>query len=586
MKNRGGKRRELKGDQVVGGIALGSPFLYGTRTIEFPRYWITQGEVEKEKGRFFSSLDESRSQLNQIKSKLCRIQGREQITILDSHILLLQDDLLVRSVTGAIERDLINAEWALHVTLSEFKRAFSRFNEAYLRERQSDIEYMENTILRNLLGKSQEFFRKVPRGAIVVAYNLTPAETLHLLRFKIGGFVIERGGLNSHTAIVARSLAIPCVIGVEGISEAFSEDDFVILDGGQGKVIVNPRASEKKSYERLKEKELQSVREMKREAHGEAHTEDGFPVRILANMELLDEIDSVRESGASGVGLYRTEFLFLDREDEPTAEEQTRVYKRVLRELSPQEVTIRTIDLGAEKLKPGNHPLGQPNPALGLRAIRFCLQEKEIFENQLKALLTASTVGHLKICLPMIASVQEFRVVKRMIEDTRESLTKKGIRVAEKIPLGVMIETPAAAMEIDLLAQEADFFSVGTNDLIQYLLAVDRTNELVSYLYSPLHPSVLRVLKKVTDAATEFGKEVTLCGEMAADPVYLLLILALGFSRLSLNAASIPRIKKLVRESSMEKARGLLAKLLGGSSYKENQKILQTRMEELFPDYF
>lgn len=585
MKNKG-KRKVFKGEPVAGGIAIGQAFLFGTRRIPFPKYWIHEGEVKSEIKRFTKSLQACKEALGQIKSKLCRIQGREQITILDSHILLLQDELLVRNTIGTIETEHINAEWAFDKAISEIKLAFSRINQAYFRERKYDINYIENAVQRDLMGKTQEFFQKIKKGSLIVAYDLSPAETLHLIRYRVGGFVTETGGANSHTAIVARSLEIPYVIGVAGLSKAVNDGDTLIIDAGKATVTVHPTKKETHSYRGKQKKQITSDLLMKKEVKREATTLDGHTVKILANMEFVDEIESIRECGTHGIGLYRTEFLFLERAQLPDVREQEKIYRTVLKKLYPREVTIRTVDLGAEKLKPGSQYADQANPALGLRAIRFCMREKKIFVDQLTALLKASKEGHLNICIPMISSLDEFRRAKKMVMDVKDELVKKGNKISDSIRLGVMIETPAAVMEMDLLAAEADFFSVGTNDLIQYLLAVDRTNELVSYLYTPLHPSVIRTLKKITDTAAQYGKEVTLCGEMAADPMYLLLVMALGFNRLSMNSASIPRIKKLIRMTTMEEGMSLLGRVLEGTSYRDNQRVIQSRMLERFPEYF
>lgn len=580
------RRKEFKGEVAAPGIAIGKVHPVGTRSLSFSQYWINDSEVKTEIQRFHRSLKECKNQLDQIKSKLCTLEGRDQISILDSHILLLQDELLVRNTVATIEKEHINAEWALHKTMDEIKQAFAKINQTYLKERRYDIDYIENAILRNLLGKGKKLLNKVPAGSIIVAFDLSPADTLHLVRFKIGGFVIERGGLNSHTAIVARSLAIPTLMGVKDIYESIQEKDPIIVDGEMGRIIHHPRAIDLKNYSKKQESQRAEEKRIKKEAKLEAKTIDGTAIQILANVELPEEIGLLQSYRTDGVGLYRTEFLFLDREIPPDEKEQEDKYKIILKKMAPHEVTIRTIDLGADKLSKNMNYADEMNPALGLRAIRFCLRERKIFMEQLRALLKASAHGKLKICLPMISNITEFRKIKKIIRELIAEMKTKKVRLPDSIPLGVMIETPAAAMEIDLLAREADFFSVGTNDLIQYLLAVDRTNELVSYLYNPLHPSVIRILKHVVDTANKFGKEVTICGEMAGDPFYIPLLIALGFNRLSMNVASIPKVKKILRMTSLTEAQALLTKVLGSSSYTENQRILENRMKELFPQYF
>ncbi|MBI4412165.1 MAG: phosphoenolpyruvate--protein phosphotransferase [Deltaproteobacteria bacterium] len=582
----GGQRRVFKGDPVGRGIAIGKAVLYGARSVSFPKYWINDSETKNEVQRFRKALSQCKNQMDEIKTKLCRIDSRDPISIIDSHILLLQDELLVRNAVSAIEKEHINAEWALNKTIAEIKQAFSKISQTYLRERKYDIDYIENAIQRNLAGQDQGLSKKVEPGSVVVAYDLSPAETIQLIRTKIAGFVTERGGLNSHTAIVARSLKIPSIVGIDAVFDRVGEGNMMIVNGETGEIIINPRASELEKFQKTRKTQIELDLKMKKEARFESKTIDGSNIKILANMELPDEMEFIKAYGAEGVGLYRTEFLFLDRPSPPTEEEQEEIYKTVLKKLKPLEVTIRTIDLGADKISAHNDYADQINPAMGLRAVRLCLRERDIFVRQLRALLRAATEGNLKICLPMISSLDEFRKIKKIFREVIAGLKREKVRVPDHVPLGVMIETPAAAIEIDLLAQEADFFSVGTNDLIQYLLAVDRTNELVSYLYNPLHPSVIRTLKQIMDTAERFGKEVTICGEMAGEPLYLLVLIAMGFNRLSMNPASIPKLKKILRMTRLTDTQKLLSDVLASDSYKENERILENKMHDLFPEYF
>ncbi|MBI2340365.1 MAG: phosphoenolpyruvate--protein phosphotransferase [Deltaproteobacteria bacterium] len=587
MKSKNKKsRRIFKGDPVARGFAIGKALLYGSRSVSFPKYWINDSEAKNEIQRFKKALIQCKSQMDEIKSKLCRIDSRDNISILDSHILLLQDELLVRNTVLTIEKEHINAEWAINKTIGQIRQAFSKISQSYLRERKYDIDYIESAIQRNLAGQGPGPLKKVPPGSIIVAYDLSPAETLQLIRYKIGGFATERGGLNSHTAIVARSLEIPSVVGVDGIFDWVVEGAPLLINGETGEVIVNPRPFETEKFHKTRKTRLAVDQRMKKEARLESKTLDGSAVKILANVELPDEVNFVRAYGAEGIGLYRTEFLFLDRPAPPPEQEQEKIYRTILKKLNPLEVTIRTIDLGADKLSSQNDYADQLNPAMGLRAVRLCLRERRLFDIQLRALLKASPAGNLKICIPMISGAHEFMKIKKIVHEAIDDLKKKRIRCPDSVPLGVMIETPSAAMEIDLLAREADFFSVGTNDLIQYLLAVDRTNELVSYLYNPLHPSVIRILKQIVDGAEKFGKEVTLCGEMAGEPLYLLLLIAIGFNRLSMNPASIPKLKKILRLSRLTDAQKILGDVLASDSYKDSERTLETRMQELFPEYF
>lgn len=577
----------LMGEGLVAGVAMGPVFLYGSRKPIFTRTWIHEGEVQKEIKRFYWALDEARSQLNQIKSKLCKIQGRDQITILDSHMLLLKDDLLVRNTVNAITQEHVNTEWALDKTMGEIKEAFSKMNQAYFRDREYDIDYIENAILQNLMGCPQDFLKRVPKGSIIVAPDLSPAEVLHLIRYRVAGFVLERGSTNTHTSIVLRAMGIPSLFRVENLIDRVFEGDFLILNGHEGRLVINPRALEIERCEKQRKNEISQGRLIKKEAQEEAKTMDDHPVVVLGNMELVDELDLLEEYGTQGIGLYRTEFLFMNRKTPPTLDEQVRVYREVLHHFAPLEVTIRTLDVGADKLGPYDaYSVNQPNPALGLRGIRFCLKEKKIFTDQLEALILASGAGQLKICIPMVSSADEFIKVKKLFNEIYEDIKNKDKNISKNISLGAMIEVPSAVYEMDLLAKEADFFSLGTNDLIQYLLAVDRTNELVSDMFKPTAISVIRVLSYIVLMAKKHEKEVTVCGEMAGDPIYLWLLLGLGYKRLSMNAASIPKIKKLIRMTSLESARQMVEKIMGSHSSKEIQKILQSKMKENFPQYF
>ncbi len=577
MKIKNKPAQEFKGIAVSPGMALGKVVVFGSASVKFPKFWIHNGEVAREVTRFHKALTDLKTQLDRLISKLCKIQGREPIGILESHILFLKDELLIKNTVSCIEDDQINAEWAVSKTVTEIEQAFSKIDHTYFRERKYDIHFLEKALLRTLMGEAHELFDKVPRGSIVVAHDLSPAETLHLIRYKIHGLVTEVGGLNSHTAILTRSLQIPAIAGIEGITKCVNEQDKMLLDADKGRVLLNPKQNELIKFEKICEKQKELKQNMRKESQLEAITTDGHRIELLANMEFVDEMEFIRNYGAEGIGLYRTEFLFLDRKIPPTVKEQVEIYRKILKKMAPHEVTIRTVDLGADKISFNHSYPEQANPALGLRAIRLSMRESELFNNQLEALFQAAPAGNLKICFPMISTVEELRQVKKIVAK---------IRPAHQVPLGIMIETPSALMELDLLATEADFFSVGTNDLIQYLLAVDRTNELVSFLYNPLHPSVIRALKQIVDMSSLYGKELTLCGEIAGDPFYLLLLMALGFKRLSMNEASIPKVKQILRKTSMKEAQALLKEVLTHTSYKENKRLIQQRMHELFPEYF
>lgn len=580
-------RQELKGDAVGGGIVTGKTYIFGSKSITIPRTWIKATQIPAEIKRFNQALEDCKAELLRLQSKICRIQGREEITILDSHILLLQDELLRRNTVHNIEQNFINAEWALKIALDEIKSAFSKMNQPYLQERKYDIDFIGNALEHNLMGLAQDFLKNVPREAIIIANNLSPAQILHLIRSHIAGFALETGGSNSHTAIVARSLGIPALMGVDGLMNKITQNQTAILNAKKGVLILSPSETEIEKNKSLRNQKLRDEKIIRRESRGEAMTTDGRKINILANMELLDEMEFIENNGAEGIGLYRTEFLFLDRSSAPSVEEQAQVYRTILKRFKPHPVIIRTLDLGAEKMFQATEAqLSQANPVMGLRAVRLCLQEKRMFMDQLTALLMASTEDNLKICIPMVTSMEEMILVKKMLEESKENLRKKEIPFNPNVLIGPMLETPGAILVADWLATESDFFSVGTNDLTQYTLAVDRTNDLVSHLYQPLHPAMLRSLQSVCHIAAKFEKEITICGEIAADPLYLLVLIGMGYTHLSMNAASIPRIKSMIRKCSFSKSAALVEKIMSFSSHKQAHKFLTQRMQESFPEFF
>src|SRR3989338_391417 len=575
------KMTKLKGIPLVSGIAMGSVYAFGWAKIDFPKYWVHEGEIQDEVYRFMKALGAAKRFYSNIISKIGRIQGLEQINILDSHLLLLQDELLVRSITDTIRQNHVNAEWAVHKTISELKDAFLKIHQGYMAEIQYDIDDIEKALLAQLMKITFKDLNKVPSDSIVVAYNLSPAELVTLSRIRIAGFVTEIASSNSHMVIIAKSLGIPSVMGVPDALRKLSTHDKILLNGDQGYVICNPTDQVKKVHEQLRKDRKKEEDRVMAKARKKTITIDGKIVHIFANVELLEELSQVTRYGGEGIGLYRTEFIFLDRTSPPSFEEQKEFYEKVLERMHNHEVIFRTLDLGGDKIDPNGVVADEENPALGLRAIRYCLREKHVFSDQLKALLAASPKGNLKICIPMVTSVSEMLEVKSMLADIKKELISKKIPFRDDIPVGVMIETPAAAMEVDLLAQHADFFSVGTNDLIQYLLAVDRGNQAVQELYSPYHPCIFRVLKNVLEAAKKWKKEITLCGEIAADPSCLFLMLALGFERLSMTPWSIPSVKDMIRSQSLEEMKECLNEVLLKDTEREIQKVVSRYLQTI-----
>ncbi len=578
--------KKVRGIGAAPGVALGSAYVLERRELSIPQYWISNKEVHGETSRFVASVDRAREDLKKIKERLCKYGGRDQIYILDSYTLLLQDEMLVKNTLNSIKTERINAEWALHKTLEKIKSVFNNVGEEYFRERKSDIDYVGNRILKNLLGGEEEIFRNVPPKSIVVAHDLSPADCAQLLKFQINGFVLELGGKTSHTAIVARALHLPAVVACSQATEKVKSGDQLVLDGMEGLVLVNPSSQETKKYDLLRKHDADVERMLLKEIHLPAQTQDDFKIQLMANMELTEEIESLKVHGAEGVGLYRTEFLYLNRGLPPTENEQFEVYKTVLKSVYPHSATIRTLDIGADKVPTDHKYEREINPALGLRAIRFCFKEKDIFRQQLKALLRASVYGKLRIMFPMISSLGELRQVKLILEDVKKELSRKKQEYDPHVKVGIMMEVPSAIMIAEDLAREVDFFSIGTNDLIQYCLGVDRSNENVAYLYRPLHPAILRMIRRVVEVAHEQRIEVSVCGEMASEPLYVLILLGFGLNALSMNAISIPRAKKMIRSVTFRDVKNLLDKVLQMSHEGEIESFVRKEMQHFIPKDF
>jgi len=552
----------LRGIGVSQGVAIGKALLLKRSKVEVSKYaQILPEEIPGEVEKFKAAIEETRKNLVAVREKTRQKGFQEASHIMDAQLMIIEDRALVDRTIQHIEEDQIDAAGALKSTLQDIHKAFEDIGDEYLRERKSDIDFLGERIMRNLLGKEQEFIARIQDKVILVANDLSPVDTANLDVTKVLGFVTDRGGKTSHTAIMARALEIPAVVGLESITQEVNTGDMVIVDGIIGVVIVNPTpetlreyADKKLRYEDL-EKELFKYKQLP------AETKDGFRIKVYANIELVEELPSVLEHGAEGIGLYRTEFLYLNRKDLPTEEEHFAIYKSVVEKISPYPVTIRTIDLGGDKFISQIELAEEMNPAMGLRAIRFCLKEVGIFKTQLRAILRASAFGKVRLMFPMISGFQEIIQIKSILQEVKEDLVKKNQSFDPELEIGIMIEIPSAVTIADLLAREVDFFSIGTNDLIQYSLAIDRVNEHVSYLYEPLHPAVLRVISNVIDAAHNAGIKVSMCGEMAGESMYVPILVGLGLDELSMNALSILKVKKMIRSVSYKEAREFLKEI-------------------------
>jgi len=567
------------------GIAIGQAYrlrAHGPST--WVRTWIKDQEIQREIDRFKEAVRLSKEQLSRIQSKMCKFQGTDQIDIIESYRLFLQDDMLVHTTIEHISNYKINAEWALDKTLTHLRLSFLNVHEDYLRERQQDIDYVGKRIMDNLLGEPEILFHDLPKGDIIlIAHDISPAEIASFPKETVRGFIMEIGGETSHSAIIARSLEIPAIFGVKDISSEIQDGETIILDGMKGLVIASPGKRELDQYRSIHKRYIDLEKMLLEDINLPAETQDGRGVRLDANMELIEEIPSLLQHGAEGIGLYRTEYLFLNRLDEPSEEEQFDNYVEVLKKVSPRSVTIRTIDLGADKLTLRRKYEEQINPALGLRGIRICLKEPSLFKTQLRALLRASAYGSLKILLPMITDFREIRETKRLIRTIMQNLKKEHVEFDENISLGIMVEVPATVLMAEEIAKEVDFFSIGTNDLIQYGLAIDRTNELVSDMYTPFHPAILRMLHRTVKAAKAANIPVSVCGEMAGDPMTIVLLVGMGLDSLSMNPVSLPRVKKILRSITYKESKKLLDQVLALNTTEEIETLVHKEMGHLLP---
>jgi len=562
------------------GIAIGRAHVISMVGQTFPRYWIADKEITQEITRFKHAIQKSKQQLAKTKEKLCRFHGNGEIQIIDTHQMLLQDEMLVTSAVKNIANSKINAEWAIDKASSRLKMAFLDTHNEYFKQRKHDIDYICQRIIKNLIGISEIAIHDIKeQNVILISTDLSPADIVNLPREKVKGFITAVGGNTSHSAIIARSLEIPAMVGVEHIMKQVNENDIVVLDGIKGEIIINPTKENITKHKKDQADFEKTKRVLLKDAHLPAETKDGAKIKLVANIELAEEIIPSLEHGAEGIGLFRTEYLYANRMDYPSEEEQFECYKTALEKMNGNPVTIRTLDLGGDKLFAGSEYADHLNPALGLRAIRFCLVEKEIFKTQLRAMLRASVYGNLRMLLPMISGVDELRAAKALIDSVNSDLKKEKIPVSPKIDLGIMIEIPSAVMSAEALAEEVDFFSIGTNDLIQYTLAVDRTNDHVAYLYNLLDPAVIAMLIKTVEAAKKGGIDVTVCGESAGDPLYILLFLGLGMDGLSMNPISIPRVKKMLREVTLAEAKELIRKILELKTASETEKLVKNEMQ-------
>jgi len=579
----------LKGIGVSSGITMGRVRLIDRDKVAITKRSISPRQVEREVSRIKSAVQGAIDQLNQIKDSIPDDDVKKHAFIIDAHILILQDPFFANSVIDVIRGEHINAEWALDVVVSRFLASFDKVEDPYLRERGQDIRYIYERLARILVvGKKPRISAGTVKGkAIIIAHDLSPADTIQLNLNRISGFATDVGGRTSHTSIVARALEIPAVVGVGNVTSLARNNDLIIIDGDEGVVIINPVKEVQKEYVAKQIHLRNQKKEHLRVARLKAETKDGFRMRVGANIELLAEMDIVEKYGATGIGLYRTEYIYLSRKhDLPTEMDHYHIYRKLAESKTLQYITIRTLDIGGDKFVSEIEMPKEINPAMGLRAIRLCIKEVPLFKAQLRGILRASEHGPLRILIPMVSGIEEVRKAKAIIAECMDELSHKKIAYNKDIKTGIMIEVPSACMISDMLAAEVDFFSIGTNDLIQYALAIDRVNEYVSYLYEPLHPAVLKMIKKAVDDAHAHKITIALCGEMAGEPRYVPVLLGLGLDEISMNPYAIPRAKKAIRGLDHGYCRELLEEIMKKDSPAEAELLLKNEMARLFPGDF
>lgn len=535
----------IKGIAASKGYAIGQVFLQKHEEIIITDEKVS--DVSAEKDRLQSALDSSREQLEKIKAKAMVEMGAEKAEVFEAHITLLDDPEFTGAMAMEIENNSLNAMKAVETVTNTFVSIFESMDDAYMRERAADIKDVSKRIIANLAGKGGDAFAITENNTIVVAHDLTPSDTAQLDRSKVVAFLTNIGGRTSHSAIMARTLEIPAVVGLKDITEVAKTGDMVIVDGIEGIAIVNPDEATIKEYTAKKEKFEAEQEELKKLINVKTTTKSGKRIEVCGNIGKPEDVKAVIENGGDGVGLFRTEFLYMDRDNAPTEDEQFESYKYVLENMKKQ-VVIRTLDIGGDKTLPYLPLPHEMNPFLGYRAIRLCLDRTEIFKVQLRALLRASVYGKLAVMFPMISGLEEFQAAKELVDECKAELKAEGKEYSEDIQWGIMVEIPAAAVYADELAKHVDFFSIGTNDLIQYTLAADRMSEKVSYLYNPMHPAVLRLVKMTIDGAHKHGKWVGMCGEMAGDEAAIPTLVEYGLDEFSMSASSILTAKKIILE--------------------------------------
>ncbi len=571
----------IKGIPAAYGIGIGLAYNLEKEEFIIPEKQITEQEIPLQIQLFTDSLIKTRQEIMELQKKISSEMGESEADIFAAHLLVLEDRMLVGEVITRLKKERMNIAFIFSQVLNKYIEVLSNIEDTYLKERISDINDVGKRILRHLLNKLQPFFFESKEKVIIIAHDLLPSDTASMYKKNVIAFVTEIGGKTSHAAIMANAMEIPAVVGTKDATSKIKTGDKLIVNGNSGLVTINPDEETLLAFQE-EEKNIRGQEEAFLSARDlPAETRDGHKVEVAANIELPQEVESVILHGAEGIGLYRTEFLYMNRKDLPPEDEQYEVYKYVAGSVRPKQITIRTLDLGGDKLISQLDSSIKMESFMGWRAIRFCLSHPDIFKVQLRAILRASVHGNLRLMYPMISGIEELRQANKLLEDSKNELRQRDIPFNENIKVGVMIEVPSAAMTADILAKEADFFSIGTNDLIQYSLAIDRTNEKVAHLYDPSHPAVLRMIRNIINAAHEANIPVGMCGEMAGEPYFTILLLGLGLNEFSMPARVIPHIKYFIRSISFKDALAAAEKAITMSNCEEVGKFLEDEFKKV-----
>ncbi len=566
------------------GICMGQAYLVDREGVDIvEKCFIPKEDLEQETSRFKTAVQESAKELRTIIGNTPE-DYRQNARILETHLHLLKDKMLYNKTIEIIQQDQVNAEWALKKVVAQVRFMFEKMTDAYLKERAVDITYVSDRIMRNLAGVETKSMVDIDKRVILVANDLSPAETSQIQLERVKGFVTDHGGKASHTGIIARSLQIPAVLALGNATSLIQTDDFMIVDGSAGVAIIHPLPETIEEFKARQSQYEIRVAGLIRTGKLPAETLDGFNVQVMGNIELPEEVVSVLNCGGDGIGLYRTEFQYMNRPDFPTEDELFEKYKDVVDVMGEKWVTFRTLDINGDKALAATSYREEQNPALGLRAIRYCLRNPDMFKTQLRAILRVAALGNVRVLFPMISSFDELMQAKKLLNEAARSLEHENIPCNPAIDVGILIEIPSVVIMADVIAKEVDFFSIGTNDLIQYSFAMDRGNRHVAHLYRPMHPAIIRMLKRVCDVAGDAGIKVVLCGEMAGEPIHTPLLMGLGVDEMSVNPQSIPVIKRMVRDLKLQDTRQFVKAVLNATTTTEITEMVQAAYGEILTE--